>query len=604
MIASRQPLKTILSNAARASGCADEAALEEIVEGALADQRSAVDDVLDAGLVDEESFLKELGKSIGLTCCNKIDVEAAGSVRDRFPPQVAIPHRLLPLPAGAGMDEESSFEDGLKLQAAEGENGDGDGEDEETEPPLWIATHDPFDLIARQAVAQTVPGGVTWVLAPREKIVSALQSVYGVGADTFEELLAGRDVEGDAIDMREESNIIDADDDEEASVIKFVNQILREALNQRATDIHVEPLEGDLRIRYRIDGVLQATPVPERINTLQASVITRLKIMARLDIAEKRLPQDGRINLQIKGQSIDVRVATIPTPTGESVSLRLLGQEQFTIDRLNLTTSMRERIEKLLQLSNGIILVTGPTGCGKSTTLYTFLAQLNSPQRRIITIEDPIENKLQGVVQIAVKPEINLTFAAGLRSILRADPNVVMVGEIRDLETAEIAIRAALTGHLVFSTLHTNDAIGGIPRLIDMGVEPFLVSASVRAFMAQRLVRVLCPKCKAPAEDMHDAYLKEVGFPIEHKASICEPHGCDFCRGSGFHGRLAIYELCEVSKDLEDLIAQRAQGGDLRRQAMKDGMTSLRDYGWGKVIAGETTLEEVLRVTTVSSEDS
>ena len=361
---------------------------------------------------------------------------------------------------------------------------------------LKLATFDPFNLVARQAAAQELPMPVDWCMASRRRIHEALRRLYGVGADTFEQILEGRELDYDNLEASDEANVIDKDDDEEASVVKFVNQIIREALDQRATDIHVEPLSNNLRIRYRLDGRLLEVTVPENIKALQSSVIARLKIMARLDIAERRLPQDGRINLQFEGQTIDVRVATVPTVEGESVSLRLLNQQKFNIDLLGMEPHVRRKIEALLHLPNGIILVTGPTGSGKSTSLYTFLSEVNLPERRIVTVEDPVENKLPGVMQIAVKSEIGLTFASALRSILRADPNIVMIGEIRDLETAEIAIRASLTGHLVFSTLHTNDALGGISRLVDMGVEPFLVSAAVRAFLAQRLVRRLCPNCK------------------------------------------------------------------------------------------------------------
>jgi type II secretory ATPase GspE/PulE/Tfp pilus assembly ATPase PilB-like protein len=385
-------------------------------------------------------------------------------------------------------------------------------------------------------------------------------------------------------------------------VVTFVNQIIKEALREHATDIHVEPMENDLRIRFRIDGVLHETPVPPNIRILQASFISRLKIMANLNIAERRLPQDGRINLELDGRPIDVRVATIPSVTGESVSLRLLGQQVFEFGRLGLDTKSLALIKQLLAMPNGIILLTGPTGCGKSTTLYTFLSTLNVKERRIVTIEDPVEYKLPGVIQIAVKPEIDLTFAAALRSILRGDPNVIMVGEMRDFETAEIAIRAALTGHLVFSTLHTNDAIGGITRLIDMGVEPFLVTASVRAFIAQRLVRVLCPDCKRPA-NYSEEYLKQAGVPLEHAAKIMKPGGCERCRNTGYLGRTAIFEICAVTQRLQELIVQRKTAGDLRPAAVAEGMVPLRQFGWMKVAEGVTTIDEVMRVTTAEGEN-
>ena len=407
-------------------------------------------------------------------------------------------------------------------------------------------------------------------------------------------MLEGRE-ESDDDELRQEVNILDAED-EEASVMNFVNQIFREALQERATDIHVEPLENDVRIRYRIDGSLQEITVPPNIRMLQSSLISRLKIMAQLDIAERRLPQDGRINLELDGNPIDVRVATIPSVNGESVSLRLLTRQKFEFRALGLDPEAEVIIRDLLAQPNGIILVTGPTGSGKSTTLYTFLRELNTKERRIVTIEDPVENKLDGVVQIAVKPEIGLTFAAGLRSILRGDPNVIMVGEMRDLETTEIAIRGALTGHLVFSTLHTNDAVSGISRLLDMGVEPFLIASSVRAFLAQRLVRTLCPTCKQP-DSIDEAELARVGFPLEAKDRIQRAVGCRACRETGYRGRTAVLEICRVSPAMQDLITQNRTNAEMKAQALKDGMSPLRQAGFRKVMNGVTTLREVLLKT-------
>jgi general secretion pathway protein E len=380
--------------------------------------------------------------------------------------------------------------------------------------------------------------------------------------------------------------------------VKFVNQILGEALKQRATDIHVEPMRNDLRVRFRIDGVLRRVPVPDKIVTLQSSVIARLKLMASLDIAEKRKPQDGRISLQVGGQPIDTRVATIPGIEGESISLRLLGQEKFNMDRLEMEPVLRRGIEEILFRPNGIILVTGPTGCGKSTSLFCFLSALNSEDRKIVTIEDPVENRLEGALQIAVKPEIDLTFASGLRSILRGDPNVIMVGEIRDRETAEIAVRAALTGHMVLSTLHTNDSIGGVTRLVDMGVEPFLLAASVRAFIAQRLVRRLCRECRRPADYLPE-FLQSVSFPEEAAASIYQenPEGCEACGHTGFHGRTAVYEMFRVTERVQEMIVGGASKQDLQRQGVIDGFITMRQYGWRKVMEGVTTIEEVVSST-------
>ena len=560
----------LLIDPARRTGCDDLPALNEVLKGATQRQRSPIDDVLDAGLVDEEPYMRELAHDLGLEWLSTIPVpDVPLPLREACGPRVALKHRLLPIEiTGEGPTAR-----------------------------LKLATFDPFNLIARQAAAQEIRFPIEWCMVSRKRLYESLRRLYGVGADTFEQLLEGRDLDYDHLDAGDdEANVIDDDLDEEASVVKFVNQILREALDQRATDIHVEPLANNLRIRYRIDGRLLEIAVPENIKALQSSVIARLKIMSRLDIAERRVPQDGRINLQFEGQTIDVRVATVPTVEGESVSLRLLNQQKFNLEKLGMEPFVRSKIETLLHLPNGIILITGPTGSGKSTSLYSFLSEVNHPERRIVTVEDPVENKLPGVMQIAVKSEIGLTFATALRSILRADPNIVMIGEIRDLETAEIAIRASLTGHLVFSTLHTNDALGGISRLVDMGVEPFLVSAAVRAFLAQRLVRRLCPHCKAHRELSQQDKI-ELGIPLDIQGQAFSPRGCDRCRNTGFSGRLAIYEVILVTQPMQELVAHGAPSNDLRAQAYRDGYVPMRTYGWHKVLQGETTVEEVISVT-------
>jgi type II secretory ATPase GspE/PulE/Tfp pilus assembly ATPase PilB-like protein len=527
-------------------------------------QQSPVAAVISTGTMPENDFLKELAALLSLEWRDEEDVAPMENIRSAFPARLALGFQILP-------------------ESMESETGE-----------MRLLIWDPFDHAAWQAVTHHHPGPVRTVMTTRRRLIEAVKSAYGVGAETFDELLEGRDEE--IVAEKEEVNILDSDDSE-ASVMKFVNQILREGLQQGATDIHFEPLGHDLRIRYRIDGVLHEVPVPQQIRVLQDSVISRLKIMASLDIAERRLPQDGRIALEHKGRPIDVRVATIPCVHGENVSLRLLGQEQFDFARLGLEPAIEKKIRSLIAMPNGIVLVTGPTGCGKSTSLYTFLSSLNVKERRIVTIEDPVEHKLDGVIQIAVKPEIDLTFARALRSILRGDPNIIMVGEMRDVETVDIAIRAALTGHLVFSTLHTNDAVGGITRLLDMGVEPFLVGSSVRAFLAQRLVRKLCPKCAQPA-GIPPEELQRVGFPKELAAGLRKPVGCQQCRHTGYSGRLALMEICQMTPAMQDLILKRATGSELTEQAVQDGMVPLRQDGWRKAAAGLTSLEEVLRVTT------
>jgi len=560
----------VLLSPARDVGCRDLDALNQLIESASLHQRSPIDDILDAGLLHEEPYMKSLAEKLEMKWIDEIPpFEETVRLRELCGPQVALRHQVLP------------FE-------TVGEEGE--------EELIRLATYDPFNLAARQSATQLIDIPIEWVMVSRRRVHDALRRLYGVGADTFEQILEGRELDYDNLEMSDEANVIDADEDEEASVVKFVNQIIREALEQRTTDIHVEPLANNLRIRYRIDGQLLDITVPERIKTLQSSVIARLKIMSRLDIAERRLPQDGRINLQFEGQNIDVRVATVPTVEGESVSLRLLNQQKFSIDKLGMESFVLDPIQKLLDLPNGIILITGPTGSGKSTSLYAFLSELNTPELRIVTVEDPVENKLEGVMQIAVKSEIGLTFAAGLRSILRADPNVVMIGEIRDLETAEIAIRASLTGHLVFSTLHTNDSLGGISRLVDMGVEPFLVSAAVRAFLAQRLVRKLCPHCRKAVEIPYQQRI-DLGIPEDLDGQAYEAVGCDECRDSGYQGRLAIYEVALITQKMQDLVAKGAPQRELYDHARTEGYIPMRDYGWCKVMQGETTIEEVISAT-------
>ena len=547
-------------------GCAEGQRVKEALEQAAFSQCSLIGAVLDTGLVVERDFLFEVALFLGMEWREEGELSPSPHVRDRFPARLALGFNVIC--------------DADDLVMAEKE--------------LTLLTFDPFDYAGWKVFTMFHHGPIRLVMTTRRRLMDVIKSTYGVGAETFEELMEGREEEAHA-SSREEINVVD-EEDSEASVMKFVNQILREALEQSATDIHFEPLGRDLRIRYRIDGVLHEAPVPPRIKMFQDSVTSRLKIMAGLDIAERRLPQDGRITLEHAGQSIDVRVATIPCVHGENVSLRLLGQERFDFKRLGLEEGIERRVRELIAMSNGIVLVTGPTGCGKSTSLYTFLSHLNIKERRIVTIEDPVEHKLDGVIQIAVKPEIDLTFANALRSILRGDPNVIMVGEMRDAETADIAIRAALTGHLVFSTLHTNDAVGGITRLLDMGVEPFLVGSSVRAFLAQRLVRKLCPHCSKPSE-ITEAELIKIGFPLELQGNIRQPVGCDQCRQTGYAGRLAIMEICPMTSDLQELIQKRATGKDFMAQAIQDGMIPLRLDGWQKVAQGVTSIEEVVRVT-------
>jgi general secretion pathway protein E len=521
--------------------------------------------VLDSGKVDEQRFLEAIGNFFRVPVISIDTKRIERSTLSLLPSRFVFQHHILPI--------------------------------ETRDKTVVLATYDLFNSVGRQLASQLLKRPTEWVLVPRAQILRAMKTVYGVGAETFDEILkTNRSFEG-AEDI-ETATDLDANDPD-ASVVKFVNQIIREAILERATDIHVEPLEGDLRIRYRIDGILHEVAVPPQLRLLQSAIISRLKVMAHMDIAERRLPQDGRINLQAHDQNIDVRVSTIPTVNGESISLRLLSRtetQHFGFDRLDMSEKQTQIIRHLLAQPNGIILLTGPTGCGKSTSLYCFLSSINSVQRRIITIEEPVEYRLPGVSQIDVKPEIDLTFAKGLRHILRQDPNVVMVGEIRDVETADISIRAAMTGHLVFSTLHTNDAVGGITRLLDMDVEPFLLSSVVKAFIAQRLVRTICPHC-VRMYDYPREYLAEIGVPAEMGTQFRRGEGCDSCRQTGYQGRLAIYEICVVTEPLKKLIMQKRDGGELKQCAINNGMETLRQDGWRRVAQGKSTIEEVVRVT-------
>jgi len=514
----------------------------------------------------EDVFLQKLAQALNWPFLEMAKVEVPAPARNKISTKVAFQHSVMP----------TNVLDGA----------------------VQIAVSNPFDTAMLNAVRFDARGPVQFALAPRAEIEKALKKYYGVGAETLDEMGGGEDEPLELLIGDKEIT----EGDQEASVIKFVNQVIWEAYKDRATDIHLEPQEDELRIRYRIDGILHQTPMPPQLKRFQAAIISRIKVMSGMNISEKRLPQDGRINVRIKGEEIDIRVSTVPTVYGESVSLRLLsrGKIFMSLDKLGFSPQDEKAIREIIVKPHGILLVTGPTGSGKSTSLYAMLSSINSIQKRIITVEEPVEYELKGINQIAVRPEIGLTFAMGLRHILRQDPNVIMVGEIRDLETAEIAIRASLTGHLVFSTLHTNDAPSAFTRLIDMGIEPFLVASSVEAIMAQRLVRTICPHCKAE-QKVERSYLLKIGFPEEEIAAtkFMRGAGCEECRGLGYQGRLAIYELLVLNEALRPLILNRSSSTTIAQKAMEQGMRTLRTDGWNKVKAGITTIEEVLRVTQI-----
>ncbi len=466
--------------------------------------------------------------------------------------------------------------------------------------PLHLATSWPPDDEMRDWIAIFTPRPIQWHLAPADRLRQLVIENYGVGAGSIED--------SDEPDTFASGEAINVEADADAAVVRFVRDIIAQAIEDGATDIHFEPQEGQLRIRYRVDGLLVPVPVPENLLRYQDAIISRLKIMARLNISEKRLPQDGRINFRAGTDDLDIRVSTIPTIYAESVSLRLLNQkkEAYTMDRLGMDATEQAAITKVLDYPHGIILVTGPTGSGKSTSLNAFLRQINSTDLRIVTVEDPIEYEVPGANQMQVRPEIGLTFASALRHVLRQDPDVIMVGEIRDRETADIAIRASLTGHLVFSTLHTNDAPGAITRLIDMGIEPFLVASAIELVIAQRLVRRLCPDC-AGRTPISPVKLRDTLAVLGLDAALAEgvtevPHpvGCERCRGTGYRGRIGLFEIFRPDESLHDLIVHRESTRALAKVARDQGMRTLQQSGWAKVMAGHTTLEEVLRVITVA----
>ncbi len=464
---------------------------------------------------------------------------------------------------------------------------------------MRVATADPFNFYPLDEISASTGLVVEPVLAERTEIAKLIKAHLGVGGETVEGLLEQKAEDG--IELLEELETDGSELSEmaqEASVVRLVNEILLEAIESRTSDVHIESQEAGIVIRYRIDGILHTQPVPPEINHFRAAIISRLKIMARLNIAEKRLPQDGRIKLRVKGRDVDVRVSVIPMIHGESLVLRILdkGAMKFDLRSLGMAEHVYQVFSDLIRLPHGIILVTGPTGSGKTTTLYSSLIEINNSTTKIITTEDPVEYQLPGINQIQVHPKIGLTFAQSLRSILRHDPDVVLVGEIRDLETAENAIQASLTGHLVFSTLHTNDAAGAYTRMVDMGVEPFLVASTVEAVMAQRLVRRLCEHCRREVHPKREELPDD--FPFEKlKGPIFEPVGCRECRDVGYSGRMGIYELLVTTDTIRQLAHDRCSTWEIKQAAINEGMETLRDDGWRKVMEGKTSVEEVLRIT-------
>jgi general secretion pathway protein E len=461
---------------------------------------------------------------------------------------------------------------------------------------ITVALMDPEDRYVLDALKLATGKNIIAKVGLLSEIDAALEVQYGEEHARMDKLADNLTVE----DLGEEDLAHLKDLASEAPVIKMVNLIMQRAIETRASDIHIEPFEQSLKVRLRVDGVLKDIDAPSVKST--AAVISRIKIMAKLNIAERRLPQDGRIKVQMLGKELDLRVSTIPTMYGESVVIRLLDKETTVLDFAELGFSGRhlQQFTEVLAQPHGIILITGPTGSGKSTSLYAALKQLNTSERKIITVEDPVEYQMDGINQIQAKPQIGLTFASALRSIVRQDPDVIMIGEMRDLETARIAVQSALTGHLVLSTLHTNDAAGGVTRLLDMGLEEYLLTSTVNGILAQRLVRKLCPECKqsyAPSQDIIDG-MKLRRFAPPGEIILYKPIGCPSCGGLGYRGRMAIIEFLQMTDPVRKLIMAHEEAGAIQKLAIEEGMTTMYEDGLGKALQGITTLEEVLRVTT------
>ena len=467
----------------------------------------------------------------------------------------------------------------------------------EQDDGLVLAMVNPADDYAIKAMAMLTGMQIHPCVGTQKEVESALETLYGDGRSSLDRIIedVGQERTGDSEEDIERLKDLAS----EAPIVRLVNSLFLRAYEERASDIHIEPAEGKLRVRYRIDGVMrEADSAPKR---LASAIVSRIKIMAHLNIAERRLSQDGRIRLQVRDQAIDMRVSTVPTLHGESVVLRLLEQNAVVLDFkvLGFDPQTRQRMLDSLSQRHGIFLVTGPTGSGKTTTLYTALTHLNQPERKIITVEDPVEYQLEGVTQIQVNPDIGLTFANVLRSIVRQDPDVIMIGEMRDLETAEIAVQSALTGHMVLSTLHTNDAAGAITRMLDMGVEDYLLTSTVNGVLGQRLVRSLCHRCKVPysASDELVKRLQLERLKQNGEYLLYKPTGCDYCSGVGYTGRIGIFEFLEVNDGIRDLVLKRADSSSIYRAARAQGMINMSEDGIGKALAGLTTVEEVLRVT-------
>ncbi|MDP3042448.1 MAG: ATPase, T2SS/T4P/T4SS family [Candidatus Omnitrophota bacterium] len=551
---------------------------ESVAEFLLEADRSGQDlrqVLVKQGLFSEKDLLDVLAEKLKLSCVNLKELVIDKSIISKVPLKIALYYKFIPL-------------------ALKGRT-------------LAIAVAYPLDIKTLDEIRTQLGLDLEMSLACTSDVLDDLKKYYGLAADTLQKISSQASVSTIAEQARAQEGVEDIEKQaSDASVIKLVNQIILEAWRKRATDIHIEPYRQCLSLRYRIDGLLYDAHIPDEIKNFLNAIVSRIKIMSNLNIVERRLPQDGRAIVRVQDQVLDLRISTIPTPFGESLVIRILPTQMlFSLEKLGLAKNELQIFEGLVQKPHGIIFVTGPTGSGKTTTLYSCLTRINTKDRKIITIEDPIEYEMSGITQIQVMPEIGLDFARGLRSILRHDPDVIMVGEVRDFETAETAIRVALTGHLVFSSLHTNDAASGIARLQDIGVEPYLIASSVEAFIAQRLIRVICSECRfedkqAPLE-LRELIAKDLGIKLED-AKIFRGKGCAKCNSTGFFGRTAIYEILIVNELTKEMILKKASSDQIKRLALSRGMRTLRQDGWRKTIAGITTFEEVIRVTSAEED--
>lgn len=533
---------------------------------------SLKDYLLQSEIVTEKQILIAVAQTSNLQLVNFDDVSIESDLLSKIPVKIAWYYKIIPIKVENNV--------------------------------LFVASTDPLGVNTLDEIRMHVGYEVEVMLAPHFQLIEAFKKYYGFASDTIDKIITKEPSRVSNQQLTGDGWVEDIEQaTEDPTVSHLVNQILLEAYQKRATDIHIEPYRDKVRFRYRIDGVLVDANLPTQVKHFIPQILSRIKILANISITEKRIPQDGSAVVKTSEQQLDLRVSTLPTPRGESMVIRILPTKVrlFSLEKLGFESSDVKHFRSVIKKPHGIVFITGPTGSGKTTTLYACLNEINSPQTKIITIEDPVEYEMEGITQVQVNNKVNFTFSTGLRSVLRHDPDIIMVGEVRDLETAEISIRTALTGHLVFSTLHTNDASSGVTRLIDMGIEPYLVASSVEAFVAQRLVRNICPKCKIEDKDIKSVVIDEIADSLKiqdkNTIKIYKGTGCDYCNQTGFYGRQAIYEILNINDALRAAIIEKPRSDYIKRIAVREGMKTLRQNGWEVVLKGQTTPTEVLNVT-------